>query len=317
MLKRLLKLGLLAGVLVAIWQSQALADWWQLRNYNPPADIAVLAQRASFTDGGRRLFYLAEPELNDKQGFNANCPAADRANVLGCYVPTSLFNQGRIYLLEVDRTELDGIEEVTAAHELLHAAYQRLAGRERGHVDALLKADFDKFAPADLKAKIELYNDDPALRLNEIHSFLGTEVAQLSPELENYYSRYFNDRGRVVALFEQYESVFKEIERKIAGLEAELKQLKDEITRLRAQIDAKRAELDSTRQQMEAMRAQGRIEEYNALAPVYNQMLREHNALVAEHNNKVALHNRKAEELNRLSLRQNDLAQSLDSQQPE
>lgn len=317
MVKKLFQIGLLAVVIVAFIQSQAIADWWRLRNYEPSAQVVSISQRVGFSKEARRLFYLSDPQLNNKAEFNSNCPTVEHANVLGCYVTSGILNQGRIYMLAVDQAELDGVEEVTAAHELLHAAYQRLPVSERESLDGLLTADFARFASADLKRKVGLYGADSALRLNELHSFLGTETSQLSPQLEEYYSRYFEDRSRVVALYESYEETFRRIESRIARLEAELSRLKGEIQTLRGQIDAKRAELDATRRQMDEHLASGNTAAYNALVPQHNRLLEQHNALVEQHNNKVALHNSQARDLNRLALRHNDLAESLDSRQAE
>ncbi len=85
---------------------------------------------------------------------------------------------------------------VTAAHEMLHAAYAELAPGQRRRVDQLLDQAFEASADQRLRDTLAEYADaEPGQRHNELHSILPTEVAELSPPLERYYQRYFEDRG--------------------------------------------------------------------------------------------------------------------------
>lgn len=197
--------------------------------YRPSAPIASIADRTELSDKGTFLFYASRPELLERTRFNTACrsAAAEQTAVLGCYVANTIF------LFDIKNEKLDGIKEVTAAHEMLHAAYQRLSADEKNRVNALLEKQAQNLG--DEQARIdelmaEYAKSEPGERHNELHSILGSEVGSLSPELEAYYGQYFSDRGAVVALAEKYQSVFD-------GLKAQQQGLVDEINALADQID--------------------------------------------------------------------------------
>ncbi len=97
--------------------------------------------------------------------------------------------------------------------------------------------------PLALYAEIE-----PGQRHNELHSIVGTEFADLSPELEAHYALYLRDRSAVVALHDQSNAVFVEYRTKAEALTAELEALKASIDAdyagYTAGIDALNAAID-------------------------------------------------------------------------
>ena len=69
---------------------------------------------------------------------SSNCDTEERTTaILGCYY------QRHIYLFDINNKELDGTLDVTAAHEMLHAAYDRLNFFERSYVDGLINAEYE------------------------------------------------------------------------------------------------------------------------------------------------------------------------------
>jgi len=180
-LKRLLYLLIpvvLAGVL--FWQRMALFDAWRLRNYTPPTDIVALADSTTMEDNARRLFYVYHPAVLDKTLFNMYCRDDEHSIVLGCY------RSGKgIYIYGVEDPRLNGIKEVTAAHELLHAAYERLNTKDKAYVDKLTNQTLAGITDERILSTVELYKDKDAETLNnELHSILGTGVRTLPAELE-------------------------------------------------------------------------------------------------------------------------------------
>jgi hypothetical protein len=131
----------------------------------------------------------------------------------------------------VTNPKLDGIREVTSAHEMLHAAYMRLSDEERSAVDTLVEAEYTKLSSNDEFAeRMAFYaRTEPGERDNELHSIIGTEVATISPELERHYARYFDDRSKVVALHTQYASVFASLQSRSNELSEQLTVLADTI----------------------------------------------------------------------------------------
>jgi hypothetical protein len=243
-----------------------------------------LADNAGMEGRGRELFYMSEPVVEDRQAFNQDCTnQSEESIVLGCY------KAQKIYLFNVTDQRLNGVKEVTAAHEMLHAAYERLSGDERKRINALLEPQIQQIADPRLTTLIKLYNkQEPGELYNEMHSILGTEYPNLSPELESYYKQYFSDRQKVVGYSQSYEGVFTaQLERQQATLEAESQRL----NRLQTQSP----------------------EQYNREVPPYNDKVRAFNALVTETKELVAQYNALVEKHNQEAAAQNDLFQSLDS----
>jgi hypothetical protein len=191
---------------------------WQ---YTPSPAISQLAERTHLTDLGLHYFYASRPEVNERAAFNTHCTVrGEKTVVLGCY------SARRIYLFDVTDERLDGIKEVTAAHEMLHAAYDRLSDSEKERINTLISEWYPKITDERIKGIIAEYDKtEPGERLNELHSILPTEIATLSPELEQYYQQYFTDRAKVVAYSASYEQVFADISSQQKSLSEDLAQL--------------------------------------------------------------------------------------------
>lgn len=209
-------IGVLVGIVVtaafalgAVWMlthQQRVIDQFAVWQYEPDIAIAGYADRAGLTDEGRFLFYASRPEVQPEDEFDRTCAAGGEGfGVLGCYVPS----ERRIYLYDVTDDRLDGLEEVVATHELLHAVWDRMTQQERDALGPLLEAEAAELADDDsFAATMEFYaQSEPGERLNELHSMLGTEVAELSPALEAHYGRYIGDRPAVIAMHERSSAV--------------------------------------------------------------------------------------------------------------
>jgi chromosome segregation ATPase len=215
----------LLAALIFLYRQQ-IFDEVMFKSYAPSPQIAAINNRVGFSEKGTHLFYASQPELLDRSSFNNACRsvATEQTAVLGCY------SKLRIYLFNIDNSSLDGVKEVTAAHEMLHAAYVRLSTSERKRVNALLEAQplgDDEQRISELMAEYD--KSEPGERMNELHSIVGSEIGSLNPELEAYYSKYFTDRSKVVALSIQYQSVFDQLKARQETLASELGTLADEI----------------------------------------------------------------------------------------
>jgi hypothetical protein len=116
-------LAIVAFPVVAIANVQAIEDWWNLRGYSPPAEIAKLAAEDTMTPKAQRLFYVNHPQLiSDKAQFRQACPLSEQTIVLGCYYHIQGSIKEGIALSDITDNRLNGVEEVTAAHETLHSA---------------------------------------------------------------------------------------------------------------------------------------------------------------------------------------------------
>lgn len=205
---------------------QQIIDQVYVWQYQPSTEISAFSSRTSMSDRGEFLFYASHPSIEESQVFNEKCAKIERsAAILGCY------NGRNIYIYNVKNPKLDGIREVTSAHEMLHAAYLRLSEKDRQKVDVLVEAEYAKLSDdKEFSERMAFYaRTEPGERDNELHSIIGTEVAAVSSELENYYKQYFNDRSKVVALHSQYASVFASLQLRSDELSAQLTVLADAI----------------------------------------------------------------------------------------
>ena len=306
-------LAVLLGVNVFAWsQRQNIADWLRLRDYQAPQEIAALASDTSMTDYAKRLFYVNHPSLENKENFNKHC--SDKGHetaVLGCYHG----DRRGIYLYAVTDERLAGVRQVTAAHEMLHQAYDRLSEAERTRINGLLE-DFYKNGMGDeaVKAKLDSYRQqDGTILVNEMHSIFGTEVRHLPQELERYYQRYFVDRFKVVDNREAYQGEFSRRQALVKQYDAELSGLKKQINANKATLEEemdfltnKEKEINQDIADRDQTAYQADVTEYNATVTQYNALLSETRRLITRHNTIVS-------ERNEIAVQQQQLQQALDS----
>lgn len=314
------RLGLLYAALIiliganitALLQRERIGDWWVLRGYAAPTTITSLADQTTMTAAGRHLFYVNHPTLEDKAGFNAQCANnTEYSIVLGCYHG----NRAGIYLYNVQDSRLEGVKQVTAAHEMLHQAYDRLSEKERMHIDNLLQ---DFAATSDLeqriKDKLELYKKGEANSVStEMHSIFGTEVAVLPAGLEAYYSRYFNDRHKVVAFSEAYQGEFAARKTKVEIYDQQLDALNSRIEANKHELENRQKTLAEERRQVQSLLSRGDTTAYQAGATAYNKQVAEYNALIDSTQQLIAEYNNIVAERNALTTEEQELQKALDS----
>lgn len=301
-------MAIVAAPVVGWFQRWNIYDAWRLYGYNPPAKIEQLARDASFNESTKRLYYANHPELLEKQQFSDNCKSAERTIVLGCFVP----GMG-IYIFNVQDARLEGVLQVTAAHEALHAGYQRLSPGDKERVDAMLNEVFTKLTNQRIKDSIADYKKRGADTTNELHSILGTEVRDLPADLEEYYKRYFVNRSKVVGYSEKYEQAFNERKQKIADFDKRLEALRLEIEAGERDLDNDENTLQIERGRLEAQLAANDTRGYNAGVAGFNALVGRYNrkvgslrGLIEEFNNIVA-------QRNAIAVEENELVKAIDS----
>ncbi len=218
--------GFVALAIAVFMQRDFIADSIRAYQFTPDAAVASMPAETGMSERGKLLFMASHPKLDDTQQFNTVCENTEKNSmVLGCYFDRT------IYLYNVDNKEIAGIEEVTAAHEMLHAAYDRLSASERAAISEPLLAKAEELKSVDeFQARMKAYESLSAEdQLNELHSILATEVRDLPDELESYYAKYFTDRSKTVALYEQYADVFRQLQNETEQLAKSLDALAVEI----------------------------------------------------------------------------------------
>jgi chromosome segregation ATPase len=261
------------------------------------------------TDKGRRLFYVNQPVIVSEADFNESCKTQESSIVLGCYIQ----NQG-IYIFNVTDERLTGVKEVTAAHEMLHGAYDRLSPKERKRIDQLTAEAYTGLKNERIRKNVENYrSQDPAVVPNELHSILPTEVRTLSPELEQYYKQYFSDRQKIVDYSERYESEFTNRQQRVAEIDKQLASLKQTIENERATLDAAYNNLIAEKRRLDSLLSSGDVSAYNQAVPGFNADIASYNDSVRTVDNDIAEYNSLVKQRNAIAVEVQNLAEAIDS----
>ncbi len=316
MLKKLLKPILLILVLVALYLLW-LNRWWfydeyRLYGYSPPSAIATIAKEDQLTNYSKRLLYVYHPVLEDSANFNNHCKVTPAAVVLGCTV----IGRG-IYLYDIKDPILNGVEQVTAAYEMLHVAYSRLSGSQLKTVNQLVMSTYNKLSVNDpfLRTQYQSYlkTEGPGAIENEMHSTLGTEIANLPPALENYYKKYFKNRQVIVNFENQYQSVFTARETAIANYDRQLAALKSQMDSLYSTMSSELATIKDQQAQLASLKYSGSYVEYNNLVAPYNNLVNLYNSQIATYQALVNQYNALVVQRNQTAISENKLSSEINS----
>jgi cell division protein FtsB len=309
-----LQAGIAQGATWVIDNERLLKDQLVAFQYDAPAEIRSYAQAAGMSATGELYFFTSLPKIVPVYEFDRYCSRREPGiGVLGCYT----LKDGRIYLYDVTDPRLVSMEPVVAAHEMLHAAWARLGVVEQERLALLLEEGFAAL-PEDheLRERIKAYEDyNPASRIPELYSILGTEVLELPDDLEAHYAIYFDDRSKVVALSDESRRVFGAVQDELRALAADLESRAAEIEGLRftyqnsnaalaADIDAFEVRRTTpggypTQSEFEAARA-ALIERQNKLRGLRELL-----------NSKIAEYNKLLEEVTRLNTEVSELNQGI------
>jgi DNA repair exonuclease SbcCD ATPase subunit len=320
--------GLFCIPLFLIANQNLLEEWLDFAPTPTSPEIKRLAEQSLMTPAAQRLFYRQHPTIESKAMFLEQCKVPDQSIMLGCFVRRG--RAGKIVVQQITDPRLKGTMEVTAAHEMLHAAYERLSPDEREDLGKRLTKAATHVQDARLKSVLDDYQaKDTALYYNELHSHLGTELGNFGDAtLEKHYQRYFSDRHRLVALAQRSGSVLKQLDDqavqlkpKIEQLEAELQQLETQIKRSEVGLKASHQNLAELETALSATQASAeaafRTESIQAyqLAGQFEQQKAQFNQQVGQHNdraeiqqNRITSFNAKVKDYKRLISEYNKVA---------
>lgn len=227
---------------------QYVVDLWNSMQYQPTTQVETITQSVGFTETGKFYFYASIPSVDNAADFNVHCEKQEPGSaILGCY------SDQKIYIYDVPNGQLAGIKEVTAAHETLHAVWERMSLADRDALALLLEDEFSKLNDSKLKERMAYYErTEPGERANELHSILGTEYSNLSEKLETHYSIYFTERSKIVGLHAQYQSVFIALQEQSEALAIQIKGLKEKIDQQTSEYNSESASLSAD---VEALKA--------------------------------------------------------------
>ena len=274
------KIGIVVfGVLIAILGFEAFSffggfDYIKASSFTPSGEMQGIIDKLDLTDSHDSEIY-----------------------VLGCYVT----GDDMIYLYNIEVPELNGVRESTAAHELLHAVYNRLPFWEKNDLNSKLRKIYDSLdEKSDIKTSMELYSDEEFY--DELHSRIGTEIKELPAELENHYAKIFNDQDKIVDFYNKYSGTFKALEKEMETLGSKIEEGKRYIDEETARLDALANELNKKIEdynkrvaagsngsaiQTEGNNLQKEISELEDMYKKLNEYINEYNKMIDEYNSNV------------------------------
>jgi len=241
----LLALGALAlqggaawGALWVVENERMIKDQLVAHQFETPENISSYIDQAGLSDQGSLYLRTSLPRVVPAYEFDRYCTRNEPGiGVLGCYTT----RDSRIYLYDVTDPRLESIEPVVAAHEMLHAVWFRKTTEERNALAPLLEEAYAALDPDHpLIERMASYEaDNPASRLPELYSIIGTEIREIPQALEAHYAEYFANRALVVDLADRVYRVFD-------TLQAELEQLSNELSSRNAEIEGLRFTYEET-----------------------------------------------------------------------
>jgi hypothetical protein len=304
---------MVAVVIIGIRFTQDFEDWSKLLTYQPPAEIAKLAATTTMTDTARRLFYVNQPTIESRKSSLNLCKGTEHTIVLGCYVVSK-----GIFLQAVTDPRLQGVMEVTAAHEMLHVAYQRMSLFEQTQLNKKLQAVLAQLQNPRILKLVKTYdNQDPRSVNNELHSIFGTEVRNLSSELEKHYQTYFTNRSTIVALSERYEGVFTALRTRAKTLSQQLESQKVALEQLVIQVKQEAKTVESERSNLQTSIVTNPNSDHNFQISTFNNRVKNYNQLVSQLKVQTNTYNQLVNEHNSLALEEKSLVESLENKSTE
>jgi hypothetical protein len=301
-------------------------------SYEPSSpEIERLAIANAMTPKAQQLFYKQNPKIEPKEKFHTLCRQPgqnhEKTIILGCF--TSNGYRGSIVIQSVTEPRLQGMMEVVAAHEMLHAAYQDLSQAERSRLAPKLKKAVQQVKDPHLSSVLKAYEAGaPETYLNELHAHLGTELSNLSdPDLEQHYQQYFQDRQQVLAFAQRSRSVLAQLEAKaeqlkpeIDALEVSLNEQKNVIQQVNNELEVRQQrlqqmkfELHNLKQRAEASLRQGDsslVQEFEYQKDQFNQEVRQYNLQTQTLQGQVAQINQQVETYKQKVGTYNELAET-------
>lgn len=291
---------------------RGILDYIAAKNYKPTAEITNIVQRIKPTDAGKTVFYASNPQVEDSSQFNSNCKNTEEDSaVLGCY------RAEKIHVYNVVNSKLDGIKDVTAAHELLHAIWQRMSKEERTKIGSLLEAEYEKNKTPEFEKLMQSYDKtEPGEKINELHSLIGTEYINLSKELEDHYAKFFQNRKEIAQIYQSYNNNLKNLQTQAENLSNKLKTEKEQIETLSAKYSQDVKKMDSDISTFNSNARSGYYETQQSFNADRSSLLARIQQLESERtaiNSLVDDYNSKVKELNQISVQQNELYKSMNS----
>lgn len=257
-----------------------IRDSMTLRSADPA--MKALALAAGLNHNGELVFLRTHPQLDSIAQMMTDCPnksSKDGYVEQGCFDPAS----NRINIRDMPN-DLKKVEIVTAAHEMLHAAYAQDSSSQRQSIDKKVERQLPAVQDSALHSRLSEYAKlEPGARDNELHSILGTEYGQLQPALTAYYGQYFTDRSNVVAANTAVDSLFKNDKNQIVSAENSINQNETAAKSLYSQSVAAGRSGNAGADDYYYNQYNAKIDTINRQIDHYNQLITQYNTFASEY----------------------------------
>ena len=205
--------------------SSEIKEYSDFITYKPGQEVLDIVDKTKLTKEGIYRFYLSKPSISHTSEVLDHCKnKEDSYKVTGCYADK------RIYVYDSQNSELDGMKEVTAVHELLHAVWANMDKSYKNRISDLVTSEYSSLKDkTNIKERMKFYNDLGSEEFtNELHSIIGTEYIVENQELLKHYNRYFGYEA-VKVLHSKYQSKIDENDKKAKELVGKLENLYKEL----------------------------------------------------------------------------------------
>ena len=175
---------------------------------------------------------------------------------------------------------------------------------ERDKIGKLLNPEYERVKDGDFEKLMQSYDrTEPGERINELHSLIGTEQLEISKELEEHYAKFFKNRREIAQIYQSYNKNFKdlkkpEIEQSTKKYSEDSKELEEDIAEFNNNAKTGKYETQA---------------EFNADRAKLLQRIRNLENSRLKINNLVNSYNSKINEFNEVSVQQNELYKSINS----
>ena len=202
-----------------------IKDTIRSSSYEATSEELEVIENLELTDEGERLFKVAHLQVVESQQLKDMCDPEESEESLtgGCYVNEDIY----VYNFTTDFTKQ--YKYYTAAHELLHVVYSRMSKGEVEEINKLLDEVYNDeryHEQLEIELSSEKYDD---YRYNELHSRVGTEIADIPHALEEHYAKYFKNRNKIVGYYDSVYVPLHEAGERIEELEAQLNEMEDKL----------------------------------------------------------------------------------------
>lgn len=286
-----------------------LSDRLAALGYTPDENMSTLIDDIDLSSRAELILFASHPVLQSATDFRLSCPVdATEATVIGCY------NQNQIYVYNINREELAGIEQSTLAHELLHAVWDRLSESERQTLSAEL-ANFYAAHQSELEPYLLDYSGDKLY--DELHSLVGVAYSSTGSELlDEHYGSFFGDRQKLAAYFESYHQTFQDLNQQLSQLYGIIQSSQSELETLLKDYSSQIATLNTDIQDFNSKASSGSFatqEEFDAERNILLQRQASLDALRQQINDLSSSTNSLINEYNSLVFYTSELLESTDA----